>query len=293
VGRRSFALQTGVFITALTFALVVTAFFLRGCSSDRVPYVVVADTPVTGLSTGSQVTYRGLNAGVVSSLRVDPQDARRVLVSIDVDRQLPITTNTYGNLQLRGVTGTRVLDLDTSGPAPKLATSAQQPGRIPLRPSFVDHLETEVQQLVPHVRQLAQNLAELTGAENRARVERILAHTEAATARLDSIGDSMERSFTLVPGLLAEGRATTKRVNALAGHLDEFAQAATKLTTTTHDELSKRTIPRLNTAFEQIGRASGSLERLSRELESNPRSLLLGLTPPPPGPGERGYRRRR
>jgi phospholipid/cholesterol/gamma-HCH transport system substrate-binding protein len=293
MGRRSFAVYTGLFIVSLTFALIATAFFLRGCHADRLTYVVVADTPVTGLLTGSQVTYRGLNAGVVDGLRLDPNDPRRMLVRVRIDRAIPVTAATYGTLQLRGVTGTRTLDLDAGGPAPRLATSETQPGQIPLRPSFVDQLEGQVQQLAPKIQQIAENLALLTGPESRARVDRILANSETVTERLGAISDSVERSFKLVPGLVADGRTAARRVGVLAGNLDTFAREATKLTTSTHEELSQRTIPRLNAAFEQIGKAGGSLERLSREVETNPRSLLLGLTPPPPGPGERGYRRHR
>lgn len=286
MGRRSFALQTGIFISALAVGLVVFGLFLRGCNPDRVRYVVVADIPVTGLQTGSQLWYRGVNAGVVESIRVDPHNPMRALVFIEVDREIPITSKTFASLRMTGVTGTRVLDLDNAAPGPRLATSEEHPARIPMRGSFIDSVEHDVRKLMPVFQQLAQNLAELTGAENRARVAAILTHTERATARLDALEDQVERSLKGMPSLVAEGRRAAKHVGTLA-------EAATRLTTSTEQELQQRTLPRLNAAFERIGEASGSLERLSRELASDPRSLLLGQTPPPPGPGERGYRRRR
>jgi len=301
MGRRTFALLTGLFVMLLTTALVASALFLRGWHVTRSPYVVVADVPVTGLRAGGEVFFRGLSAGVVDSLRVDPDRPQRILVRILVDPDIPVTGTSFATLRSEGVTGSRRLQLDVGGPAPPLATSAEQPGLIPLHPSLLDGIEDQVRALLPKLQELVAGLNELTGPRNRLRVERILANTEAASAQLGGLERRLERSFGRavggVPGLVDQSRSTLARVDTLVAGLDRLAanlqaltDEATKLTSSTRVELSQNTLPRLRTALDQVTETGASLQRLSRQIQANPRALLVGPPREPPGPGERGHR---
>ena len=71
----------------------------------------------------------------------------------------------------------------------------------------------------------------------------------------------------------------TTRINQ-GGAIDSLAQTA--------GELSE-TMQKLRDVTEGLTRNSKSVDRVLLQLEEQPRSLLFGRTPPPPGPGEDGF----
>jgi phospholipid/cholesterol/gamma-HCH transport system substrate-binding protein len=73
------------------------------------------------------------------------------------------------------------------------------------------------------------------------------------------------------------------KVITKAEQLTETGQAVGK-------ELIHSTFPRTNTALEQLTQTTEEIRSLVRHLQQSPQSLLRGRQPPPPGPGEAGYR---
>lgn len=98
---------TGIF----TLAVIVGAFgFIfwfqnTGASSERVAYRVVFDGSVSGLRTGSSVTFNGIRAGEVTSLGLDAADPRKVVALLMLDRGVPVRSDTKVGLQFQGLTG--------------------------------------------------------------------------------------------------------------------------------------------------------------------------------------------
>jgi phospholipid/cholesterol/gamma-HCH transport system substrate-binding protein len=301
MGRRAYAILTGIFLTVFTSGLVASMVFLRGCSVTRSPYLVVADVPVSGLRPGAEIFYRGVTAGVVDSLRVDRRDPRRILVRILVDPDIPVTATSFATLRTEGVTGSRRLHLDVGAPAAPLSTSDAAPARIPLRPSLLDQVGDRLGEVLPRIEELVANLNLIVGPDNRARVERILANTEVATARLVTLERNLDhrlgRALAGVPGLVDDGRTTVKRVDTLVADLSRLAQRldgvtreASALTAATRSELREGTLPRLRVALDQVAQTGATLEQLSRRIQADPRAFLFGPPRSPPGPGERGHR---
>jgi len=66
-----------------------------------------------------------------------------------VDRTATLTRGTYGQLSYQGVTGLSFVELDDDGSNPqRLATSVDSPGRIELRPSFLDQIGSSGQSVL-------------------------------------------------------------------------------------------------------------------------------------------------
>src|SRR5690242_9313843 len=66
---------------------------------------------VSGLDEGSPVRYLGVDVGRVRRLSIDPKDASRVQIFVEVDQQAPISSATRASLGLQGVTGLLYVNL--------------------------------------------------------------------------------------------------------------------------------------------------------------------------------------
>src|SRR5512138_274978 len=66
---------------------------------------------VSGLDRGSPVRFLGVDVGRVRRLSIDPSDATRVHVLVEVDRRAPISAATRASLGLQGVTGLLYVNL--------------------------------------------------------------------------------------------------------------------------------------------------------------------------------------
>ena len=72
----------------------------------------------------------------------------------------------------------------------------------------------------------------------------------------------------------------TTKLNQQGGAIDNFSQTAAELSVTMH---------KLNGVAEGLTRNSRNVDRILLQLEEQPKSLLFGRSPPPPGPGEDGF----
>ena len=98
-------------IGAFTLAVIVAAFgfvfwFSGGDKSQRrQPVRVVFSGSVSGLSKGSFVLFNGLRVGEVTDVGFVPDDPRRVVARIEVDRTTPIRTDTRARLEVQMLSG--------------------------------------------------------------------------------------------------------------------------------------------------------------------------------------------
>ena len=74
-------------------------------------YEIYFSGSVTGLDRGSPVRFLGVDVGRVHRLGIDPNDATRVVVVVDVDKTAPISAATRASLGLQGVTGLLYINL--------------------------------------------------------------------------------------------------------------------------------------------------------------------------------------
>ena len=102
--NRAHALITGLFLIGVVAAIIVGAQWLGGDKHARLPYVVVSTQPVSGLNVQATVRYHGMAVGRVTTINLDPKDARRILIGIEVDETILVTKGTYAQLGMEGIT---------------------------------------------------------------------------------------------------------------------------------------------------------------------------------------------
>jgi phospholipid/cholesterol/gamma-HCH transport system substrate-binding protein len=247
------------------------------------------------------VRYRGIQAGRVEDIDVDPQDPRLILVRISVDDRFPLTRGTTAHLNYQVITGLAYVELedDGSNPAQLVAPRGGLP-RLELQPTILDTLSERAPQLVDRLAQATDRLTRLLDDKNVRNLSRTLENAAAGSEglkdlprvmaalrqtlsaanlqRLSDTLDQLQRASAQAGPLVAEARQTMKSMADLSRRLDALA-----------DESQAETLPKANALLEQLGEDSRRLSTLLETLQRNPSVLVFGRTPPAPGPGEAGF----
>jgi len=313
---RAYALVTGLFVLGLAAAMVFWAHWLAREPLERNLYRVISTLPVSGLKEEGQVRYRGVDVGRVSRIVLDPKDARRIFVGIDVDATVPVTRGTYAQLGMEGITGIAYVQLLDEGQDPRPpAKGADGVPELELRPSFIDALSEGAEGAVREARELMAALRAILTPENRARIEKTLASLERVTASLEAtsarLPGTLERLEARAQAWLGEdnrqlARRSLERFGEAAAALPELAREAQRLARETRalvGEVGKlsaearagiaaargETLPRINALAEQVERGAERVGRLAAGLEREPSSVLWGRRAPRAGPGEPGF----
>lgn len=293
--NRAHALTAGLFVILLSAAIAVATMWFSGGTAARDKYLLVSEFPVNGLNPQAVVRYRGVSIGKVESIRLDPKTPHLILIRIAVDPDLELTKNVYAQLGYQGLTGLAFVQLNDDGKqAERLQTDSDNPAQIPFRPSALDSIAESGQLLLSNANGLMERLNLLLSDQNQTRFSHILENTEGVTGRLRGAVSQLEPGLKSLPGLAADASSVLKhtdqliidlnqitaRINQQGGPVDSLSHTAGELTDTMH---------KLREATEGITRNSRSVDRVLLQLEEQPRSLLFGRSPPPPGPGEDGF----
>ncbi|PTR08442.1 phospholipid/cholesterol/gamma-HCH transport system substrate-binding protein [Nitrosospira sp. Nsp5] len=293
--NRAHALTAGLFVILLSAAIAVATMWFSGGTATRDKYLLVSEFPVNGLNPQAVVRYRGVSIGKVESIRLDPKTPHLILIRIAVDPDLELTKNVYAQLGYQGLTGLAFVQLNDDGKqAERLQTDSDNPAQIPFRPSALDSIAESGQLLLSNANGLMERLNLLLSDQNQTRFSHILENTEGLTGRLRGAVSQLEPGLKSLPGLAADASSVLKhtdqliidlnqitaKINRQGGPVDSLSHTAGELTDTMH---------KLREATEGIARNSRSVDRVLLQLEEQPRSLLFGRSPPPPGPGEDGF----
>ncbi len=277
MNNRSYALRAGIFVAVFGAAIFAAALWIGGEHAKRVPYIVVTQGNVFGLKAESTVFFRGIDAGIVRRIAVDPRDPRAIDITILIAKRIPITRGTYAELRLQGVTGLSALELNTTNDLAPLPTSRAHPARIPMRPSLLNRLASAGRVALHGFKGITAALNKTLDRTNRRHLSALLARTDRAARALPGLMAHADKTLRNITRLTNETRLLGRRVRTLVA----TGQSAGNIVVT-------RTLPRLDRAIDRLAAAARAVKRLSRSLHHHPRELLLGARPLPPGPGEPG-----
>jgi phospholipid/cholesterol/gamma-HCH transport system substrate-binding protein len=305
--NRAYALAAGLFVLLLGVALVAGVLWLnRDERVGGVPYIVSTTRAVSGLKVEAPVRFRGVDVGKVETIRFDPAEQGRVLIGLTVAEGTPITRSTYAQLGFQGVTGLSFVALDDDGSKREpLATTAEMPGSIPLRPSLFDTGEG----VVAAFGEVAERVNRLLAEDNQKVLIGTLARIDAASAKAAKLAETLEPGAKAIAPLLADTRAAVNDARVAVGRASEMVAAMTALAAKLEERsaalgqvgdnaadvgaaarsLNEETLPRLNALADDLRREARVLDRVLNGLADQPHSLVFGPPPRRPGPGEAGF----
>jgi len=138
----------GLFIILLSLAAAAFAVWLSSPGHrDDVVYRIRFPESVSGLAVGDPVKLLGVDVGTVKSMKIDPDNARKVVVEVRLRKDTPIGTDTRASLALKGITGVVFIDLSGSDPAAKPLLAATPPDTVPEIPSEKAGLKAALDEL--------------------------------------------------------------------------------------------------------------------------------------------------
>jgi len=309
--NKAHAMAAGIFVALLTALVLGLAAWLTRDTGVRDVYEISTKETVTGLQEQAPVRFRGVDVGKVSRIGFDPKATGSVLVRMEIDRQTPLTRDTFATLSYQGVTGLAFIQLADEGkPSPRLQPDDEVPPRIPLRPGLLARLEDRGEEILDQVEQVAGRVNRLLGDDNQQRIAAALENiaqaatsTNHLTARLDTTVRQRldpalaemtltlrgaQRSVEQVGAAAAQFGQTAQRLNAPGGAIDRIGEGTDALAHAA-ETFSVTSLPRINRVADDVGRTARSLDRAIDELTDNPQMLIYGGGPVRPGPGEPGF----
>lgn len=310
--NKAHALAAGIFVALLTALLLALASWLTRDTGVRDVYEISTRESVTGLQEQAPVRFRGVDVGKVSRIGFDPKAMGSVLVQLEVDRDTPLTRDTFATLSYQGVTGLAFIQLADEGKSSvRLVPNDEVPPRIPLRPGLLARLEEKGEIIVDRVQEVTERVNRLLSDENQRRITSALDNigraadsTTALAQRIDATMTkqvdpalaqatitlrSAQKTVEQVGVTAAEFGRTADRLNAPGGPIDRVGEGSDAFAHAA-ETLSSSTLPRVNRAVDETQRTMRTLTRAVNELTENPQALIFGEGKEQPGPGEPGFR---
>ena len=292
----------GAFTILATVCLLLFALWAAKFSSDRNwrEYQVIFNEPVTGLTEGGGVQYNGIAVGTVDKLRLDAEDARRVIALLKVKADTPVKVDTKAKLSQQGITGVPFIQLTGGSPgAARLEPTANND--IPIirtEPSALQNIADTANKLVAR-------LDKLLSEENIARISNTLDNLEEATSSISGKSEDISQ-------LIVNARQLTETLNLAANNangaiegfdrnlvdrlppiMDKLDAAVAKMDSAAGnaDALIAENRPAVrnfaNDGLGQLGPTLSELRRLVRDLrtlsdslENRPARFILGRDAP-------------
>ena len=281
--------------------------------ADHHRYWLYFTDSVTGLKTGSTVSFRGISVGEVVDLRIDPVNTGRVRATVEVLGTTPVKTSTVGSLELQGLTGGSMILLsggaesdpplakDPNDKYPVIATAPSQLERLFAgAPALVEEINLLVHQasrlLNPENQQAIavtlQNMATIsqTLATAAPELQSLLASANAAAGRIDRIAAESEGDIKATLSSSANTMRSAdaalveaeKTFAALTKTADGVSATAASLTAMLQEnrrplkDFTHVTLYDMNAFIAELRELTVSMRRVANELGRDPAGFLFG-----------------
>lgn len=285
----NFAL-VGVFVLVLSAGLIGGVLWLSSSKSYRASYEIYQSytkESVAGLNLNAPVRYRGVEVGRVRKIELAPNNVEQVLLTLAIEHGTPVKADTLAVLKTQGLTGLVFVEL-TGGSRDSPPLLAQGNDGYPViksGPSLMVRLDTAITSLLTNLNRSSESLNALMDEGNRHAIKHALADLESS---LGNAARTMENTARLSGDLPQLAQRMQRSADAFDHMTKELAHAATSASGTLDgaQQFTSTTLPELHQLVLELRVLTGSLRRLSGELEQNPSSLLYGKPAAKRGPGE-------
>lgn len=290
-------LTIGAFTLAVIAGVFGFVFWFQGGwgHSDRGYYRIAFDGSVSGLRTGGAVMFNGIRVGEVSGLSLNPQNPQQVLVTVAVEKSVPIRANTEIALEYQGLTGIASLGLKGGEGAPIPPGDAAHPPMIQAPPGANENMTENARDVLRRLDQFIaenqktfhsamQNIDTFTAAlaKSSDKIDSTLANVDKFSAvlannseRIDHIAEGMENLTGGKDGKGGEINEAARSLKALAQSVDkrtaDISTGITKLTTTGAKQIESLSV--------NAQRTLSNIDRAVTNLDKNPSRLIWGGSP--------------
>jgi phospholipid/cholesterol/gamma-HCH transport system substrate-binding protein len=228
---------------------------------DYTRYEVYFDGSVSGLTQGAPVRYLGVNVGRVVNMYIDPRNASRVQVIVDIDSATPVSDQSVAELSQQGVTGVLFIDL------------LREAGNKRLLPVVPSERYPVIRSSKSNLDLLLANLPEMVG-----RASDVLARVELLLD--DDNIKSISHAFNNLETTTHDLPATLKDIRGLIADLHETSDEF-RLTAASVRGVTDKAGPQLSAAMDHIATVTAHLsdatDNLNQLIREN-RGDIRGFT---------------
>jgi phospholipid/cholesterol/gamma-HCH transport system substrate-binding protein len=252
---------------------------------------------VSGLDRGSPVRFLGVDVGRVRRLGIDPSNATRVHVVVEIDKTAPISAATRASLGLQGVTGLLYVnlkeasDVDRSVP---LAQGEQYPVIEAVESDF-DAFLASLPEMMGRANTLLERIQRVVSDENLAGiadtikgmrdtmvtmpqtakdVQLLVAELRSTVAEIHGASESLRGMTT---DARPEVQTALARMNDIANNLADASKRIDSFTQKSEVQLGNFTeqgLFELERLMRETRSAAREFRDLSRSLQDNPSQIL-------------------
>ena len=311
--KSSYAMA-GAFVLILGAAFVWGVLWISaGGPPQRVDYYLVYMTEsVSGLNVDAPLKFRGVDVGKVTEISIDPTNAERIRLVLQVRQGTPVTEDTVATLEYQGLTGIANINLigGRAGSPPIQATPGEEYPVIVSKPSLFARLDSTMSNLLENLIETSANISALLNEENRDNMSRTIENVEVLTRGLADQSDELESAVSNLAKTLENARSASAELPDLLEHFSQSAEAITRMADQIRDVgkdletasagiqraieaggdgmdyFSSTTLPDITATIAELRLASENLRRASEIVAEDPSVLLYGQAEPKRGPGE-------
>ncbi|MCP1727803.1 phospholipid/cholesterol/gamma-HCH transport system substrate-binding protein [Natronospira proteinivora] len=297
----------GLFVVIFTVAAVALGLWIAGelRQGETRHYTVYLEESVSGLGENSRVLFQGVPVGRVSELALDPDNPSRVRLTLEIEADVPIRTDTRAVLRTQGAMGSMRLELESGeADAAPLETPEGEPYPvIQSRPSFWARVDGSVDEGLAAVDTAARQLTRLLSDDNIDALAETLHHLETFSGTLARNSEEMDRVLAGAADMAEAGELladrlpeTLDRLDAALLGVERFSDSVERAADDvsrlagegeqTLDIVNRHTLREMDALLRQLQQLSDRMSRLSEQLSDEPNQLLFGPPRREPGPGE-------
>ncbi|AUR50805.1 MlaD family protein [Aquella oligotrophica] len=294
-------LTVGSFVV-VGFAIIIGIWLWFSTSKRQAydTYQVVFHEPVDGVTTNSVVKYNGVEVGKVFSIDLDRNDPHNIMVRINVNQGLPITTTTYATIKGQGITGMSFINLglnkNESFTVIKPHDSEPYP-TIPSKPSLLYSLSEQAQSVTGNIKDISVDIKQMLNESNLVHINRIVKNLDVLTAALAGQAGNIDKTMNQINEVLINFNTNAKNMNGAILELTDLSKSLKKnsdsldnvldtFQNNTLRSINTVLLPNLNQTVTNMSRTSSQVDELMRTINQNPTVLIRGKAPAQPGPGE-------
>ncbi len=279
----------GAFVVAFFLGLIIVTLWLAGAQyrQEFAHYQTYFSGSVTGLGNGTPVRYNGIDIGRVSKLKFDPDNPKRVIVTMEVDPALKLHEDSLASIASMGLTGGAYVEIEGGTKhSPILTSTPERPYPI-IRsaPSTLQQLAESAPRMIAKFNHVGDQLSELLNAKNREAFSDILANLKTTSDVLARRSGDLDSAIKNLNASSQELTVTLAQLHTTLGHADKAVINISNLAGNANDVFSGDTGAQLSELVSETRRTVTSLRKLSNTLQNQPTRLLFGdrregYTPP-------------
>ena len=305
----------GSLVLIFLFAGLAFVVWLSGSNLDQEfdDYVVRFEGPVRGLEQSSDVRFSGIRVGEVTRIRIDADDPKFVLVTIQVFEETPVDIKSYAQLEAQGLTGLNYIQLFSGGSdLPLVKYSDERKSYIiEGRRSQIDNLLYDGGSVVESVQMALNTILKTLDTESTQDFKQILSNIEAITSQyrqdpltmnriektlknMDRAANDVSLASTSVDLTALETRVVIndefapllKSLTRTVGELEQtiisartMVDGTSELVDTTNGavtDFSVGSLKKIEDATTELTQLLDTLNRVAEDLERNPTRFIIG-----------------